>query len=807
MSNVLVLQVVKAIDREAHPDGFNLTIRAVDRGQPQSRSTTRQLLVVMRDTNDQAPRFERASYAVRVSECVPVGTPLTFIRALDADSGQNAEVTYTLTDGGRRLRLHPVTGLLSVAAPLDADGVAAVLRATAVAEDRGNSGVRRSATTSVEVTVSDCNDNTPAFAETRRQVALREGQAAGTVVARVAATDGDSGDNGYVSYSLMNELPSFLVDASTGEVRTRVVLDFESMRHQFVLRVRASDWGSPYRREAETTLTMHLIDVNDNRPRFTTLNCTVQLPLDAAVGSRLVTVAAIDFDATDQVSYAIVAGAGDDCFQVDSASGDIVSNCDLRGRRAGSVVTLVVTASDGPHESDPMSVTLTFTSTGELGSHCKESGAAEELARLSRAAERANMPRRVPTLAPPPSNSHAPRFDGSAPQRVSVAEDVAVGTELLRFTATDADYGYEGLLQYVIADGNDGGAFRVDTATGALIVLSGLDRERRAHYPLVVVVSDSGRVPRSASTTVHIAVQDINDNAPAFERARYSVSVAESVRVNTTLLRLAASDADAGVNADITFSIVPTDDRFSVDPRSGVVIVARPLDRERHAHHRVVVMATDGCRRRPLSASAVIEVEVTDVNDNAPAFQPPAVHVRVREDAPVGSIVAVVTAADPDQGSSGVVRYQLQGRGADHFEMDRLTGAVRIAAPLDFETRSLYNLTARAKDRGEPSLATRAHVVIEVVDVDENLHAPLFSDFVVEAEIAEDRPRRSEVMTLTARDDDVNNPATVPADYAVTYSIRGGTGIGRFTIDNNGQFTSYNLLLDGERVVKFVNPN
>ena len=121
----------------------------------------------------------------------------------------------------------------------------------------------------------------------------------------------------------------------------------------------------------------------------------------------------------------------------------------------------------------------------------------------------------------------------------------------------------------------------------------------------------------------------------------------------------------------------------------------------------------------------------------------------------------------------------------ERFSIDRVTGTVRLARRLDFEDRSVYNLTVRAKDRGSPSLSSEAYLAVEVVDVNENLYAPRFEDFVTEASVRENAPPGTIVAKVTATDSDPPGD-----DSRLSYVIRGGTGLGLFSIDNEGQFLS-----------------
>jgi len=138
------------------------------------------------------------------------------------------------------------------------------------------------------------------------------------------------------------------------------------------------------------------------------------------------------------------------------------------------------------------------------------------------------------------------------------------------------------------------------------------------------------------------------------------------------------------------------------------------------------------------------------------------------------------------------VRYAIvdgddDGGGGGYFDVDRVTGVVRLTHPVSFREHETFNLTLRARDRAAQSpLASTTTMIVDLVPVSRNLHAPLFSDFVLQARVRENQPAGTSVMPVVAADDDVDNPAASSMDYHVVYSIRNGTGLGRFSIDSKG---------------------
>ena len=190
--------------------------------------------------------------------------------------------------------------------------------------------------------------------------------------------------------------------------------------------------------------------------------------------------------------------------------------------------------------------------------------------------------------------------------------------------------------------------------TGLLRVMGSLDRERRARYELNLTVLDLGQPQRSAWQVLPVIVTDVNDNPPRFELPVISASIAETSLVGTSVAQLKATDADDGDNARITYHLLSDASDFRLDATSGLLTVAAPLDRERSDFYELSVVARDsGTSGSGLSSRALIRIRILDVNDVAPRFGRTYQLVKVREDTPVGAVVALMQANDPDLGMGG----------------------------------------------------------------------------------------------------------------------------------------------------------
>lgn len=197
-----VIEVHKILDREVNPFGYNLTLRAVDRGKP-PRDCYMKIPVRLIDYNDNRPIFSREVYEYSVAETAPTNTPVIRLKVLDRDDGKNAQVHLEIVGGNENgdFRINSKTGMLYTNARLDAEMKKSYIF-TISAIDQGNTGTRKQSSAKVQINVEDRNDENPVFEKSNMTIWVDENEPAGTIVAKVRATDADSSENGYVSYSI-----------------------------------------------------------------------------------------------------------------------------------------------------------------------------------------------------------------------------------------------------------------------------------------------------------------------------------------------------------------------------------------------------------------------------------------------------------------------------------------------------------------------------------------------------------------------------------------------------------------------------
>ncbi|XP_048032620.1 protocadherin Fat 1 isoform X2 [Megalobrama amblycephala] len=791
-SKEYMIKAIKEVEWEGYSFGYNLTLQAKDKGNPPKFSSA--IVVRVRSPGEytETPTFEKSIYRVTLSEFAPPHTPVIMVKTVQKHSKIKYMLEFKMQQHENPFVINPNTGLITTTAPIKAESVSHY-EFDVVTSDR-------QAVTKVVVSISDVNNNAPTFQKSNFEASIAEHVPIGTSVLTVSAADKDDGENGYVTYSIVNvNKQPFVVDYFTGVISTAEDLDYEIMPSKFSLRIRASDWGSPFRREAEAVVSITLTNLNDNKPQFENIDCDVTVPRSLGVGEQIIVVSAIDADDLGIVQYRIDSGNNMNLFELDSSSGVLTLKKSLRDGDAAkkSFHHLQITASDGEISSTPMFLNLTVVSAFKhVHSKCAQTGVLRTVAGLLLFDSKLHSQKEAEDeFADIHSvNRHAPRFIESTPTVIEVKEDLPVGTSVALLRATDSDSGFNGKLLFVIAEGDFDSCFTIESDTGWLKVFQPLDRETTDSYTLNITVYDLGLPQKSSSHILDVKILDANDNSPKFLQREYSVDISEDTTMATEIIQLEAKDKDLGVNGMVRYSFLTETDKFVIHEETGIVTVIGLLDREAIPSFVLRVAAFDAAVDEPkMVSTALLHINLKDVNDNAPTFIPQQYHIRVREDIPVGTLVLWLETHDPDLGLSGQVRYSLTDGEDGSFQLDKMTGALYVSQTLDFETKQVYNLTAKAKDRGKPNpLSSTCFIQVEIVDVNENMYRPSFPFFVDWGAVSEDAPVGTSVMKVTAHDEDSGR------DGEVRYSLRGGSGLGVFTIDEQSGIIRTQETLDRE---------
>ncbi|KAM6924214.1 protocadherin Fat 2 [Xenentodon cancila] len=779
----------KRIKWSQTPFGLNLSLQAKDSSMPSLLSPVTQIHIPADHYSPLA--FLEDTYIVTLSEFSPPKTHVVIVSVTSVDYN----VTFSIKNNpdSSNFKINPKTGIIVTAEKFDYE------RKNRYEFDVvANHG---EAETHIVVEITDENDNSPQFTQTSYQATLDENTPVGSSVLKVSAFDSDKGKNGFVTYAIANPGPlPFTIDPFTGVISTSEHLDYELMKRRYPLRVWASDSGSPFSHVSECLATITLNNINDNIPMFERMDCNITIPLDLPVRSTIAELSAIDLDELQQLQYIIESGNELHIFGIDPVSGVITLKKPIPPQEGSFTLRVVVT--DGKHHSEPSVVRVTVTNKGENATlRCLETGIFKQLTdKLIESIKPVLINQKEESYSDVHiANRHSPKFLTSIPSSIDVPENHPLNSTILQFKATDGDSGFNSKLVYAISSGNEDGCFSIDTFSGELKLVCPLDRETKEFYILNITIYDLGIPQRSAWKFVAINVMDANDNPPYFEQSRYVMRVPENTEINSAIFTARAVDVDYDLNGKVRYSLLTSTDMFKVDEFTGELIVTGPLDRESSPRHDLLIEARDSAKLSPQLFSTInLVVVLQDINDNPPKFVPKVYHIKVAEDVPVGTLLVWLESVDLDLGSGGFVTYNLKNTENGIFHLDSSTGALTLERELDFERRPSYNLTVRAVDHGLPrSLSSSCFVEIEILDVNENLHRPIFSEFVYEAAVMEDAAVGTSVVTLTASDKDHGR------DGVVRYHIHDGSGLGVFSIDEETGVIRTKETLDREMVPSY----
>ncbi|NWV16630.1 PCDG5 protein, partial [Origma solitaria] len=361
-------------------------------------------------------------------------------------------------------------------------------------------------------------------------------------------------------------------------------------------------------------------------------------------------------------------------------------------------------------------------------------------------------------------NDNVPSFrQGEIELRMS--ETTAPGAQFPLARAHDPDTGRNSLQSYELS-GDEHFSLAVQAGPGGdqrpeLVLAKALDREEAAFHELVLRASDGGDPALTGTARMRVTVVDANDNAPVFSQSEYTVRVPEDMPVGSTLVTVSATDPDEGLNGLVKYSLKKETDMasdiFHLDSETGQIKLLRSLDFEEGDSYELEAQAHDS---GALFDTAKVTITVTDVNDNVPELIVSSKVNEISEDAPAGTVVALLHVQDRDSGLNGEVRCSLDGKVPFRLEKSYEDYyRVVTARELDREQVSEYNLTVRAADGGSPPLQSSAVLALRVLDVNDN--APVFAQERYSARVAENNAAGALVLTVLARDADWGQNARV----------------------------------------------
>nr|XP_014343935.1 PREDICTED: cadherin-23 [Latimeria chalumnae] len=701
-----VVYVNRPLDRERVSE-YRLTVTVKDNPENArySRRDSDLVIISISDENDNRPIFTQSAYQAEIMENSPAGTQIVLLNgpiiALDNDQGANATPRYRLLGSRADLfNINSSSGIISVkpGRVIDREQLSNTrLEFMLVAEDIGG----LNSTAGLTLMVLDENDNSPVFNPPTVTTNLQENSPPGFSVIQITATDADFGPNQQLSYRIQSGAQDrFLIDPVSGVIKVANVSVDREERDNYRLTIVATDHGTPPR-SGSATLNIFIDDVNDFRPQFVNPIQTVTVTENAAPGSVIAEVTAIDRDLRPRLEYYII-----EIVAKDDSNALVEDQQSTFGIHFNTGAVFVRTA---------LNRELVATYEITISVHDNASDIVDHSV---------SIPNAKLTVNVLDVNDNPPRFRpfGVIAFNERILEGATAGTTLISVSAVDPDKGPNGQITYQLVNPPPGGYVRLeDPAAGKIVANRTVDYEQVQWLNFTVKAADHGTPPKSAEVPVWLQIIDINDNNPIFTQLSYQKAVFEDISLGSVVLTVSAIDLDSGPFSQIEYSLVDGEGRFGINPTTGDIYILSSLDREKKDHYTLTAVAKDNPRASSTNRrenSVQVLITVLDVNDYRPKFSKSLYNTSVYENEPGGTSVITMTATDLDEGENGVMTYDMNGPGVEAFKIDRDTGLITSQRLLQSYER--FNLTVVATDKGRPPLWGTTRLQIEVIDVNDN---------------------------------------------------------------------------------------
>ncbi|MEQ2202175.1 hypothetical protein XENOCAPTIV_026244, partial [Xenoophorus captivus] len=438
-----------------------------------------------------------------------------------------------------------------------------------------------------------------------------------------------------------------------------------------------------------------IADVNDNVPTFMDKSFSLNISESSPVGERFLLPLAVDADSSSNSvkNYKL---SVNEYFSLDVQSG---------GEHGASAELVLLKALDREKQGV---IKLTLSATD--GGRPPKTGTLQIIVNVLDV------------------NDNTPSFSKTL-YKARVNENAPVGSVVIQLNATDLDEGDNGKVVYSFfkrANFNPSDIFLINAETGDVSVKRELDYETQSAYEIHVQATDKGSSPRRSNGKLLIEVVDVNDNAPEIIVTSLMNPVKEDAETGSVVALVTVTDKDGGKNGQTRCKLVgSTPFKLNSNYKSYYsLVVDGPLDREAHPSYNVTIIANDD-GVPSLSSSSVINVQVADVNDNAPRFLDPVINIYVKENSPVGASIFTIRAVDPDVNENARVTYSLEGDAknipvSSFININSETGDIVSLQSFNHEELKTFAFKVKATDSGVPPLSSNVTVNLCILDENDN---------------------------------------------------------------------------------------
>ncbi|XP_028815758.1 protocadherin beta-16-like [Denticeps clupeoides] len=571
----------------------------------------------------------------------------------------------------------------------------------------------------IELEITDINDNVPHFRRDVIHLDISESTPVGERFSLNNAVDLDVGVNSVKTYHI-SESDHFTVEIQTGrdgskfaDLILKRALDREEQAvHDLILT--AVDGGVPAR-SGTATVTVRVLDANDNAPAFDRESFTINLMENSPIGGLVVKLNATDLDEGSnseiEFSYSLYTSEKtQETFSLNQNNGEIRVK-EIINYEDFKIYDMEVIAKDKGSNS--------------LSGKCKL------------------------TILITDMNDNHPEISIKSFQN-PVKEDVAMDTVIAVVSVSDKDSGENGVVDVHISDKLP---FVLKSSSDnyyELIISETLDREKASEYDIMITVTDRGSPPLSDNETITLEVLDVNDNVPQFPKSFYTIPVMENNAPGALLSSLTAFDPDLRENQFLVYFIIEKEILntsvsmlFSINPENGNLYALKTFDFEIEKEFTFHVEARDS-GVPALSSNVTVHIIVMDQNDNTPVIVSPwrahgsVVEEKIARSTDKGTLVAKVIAIDKDSVHNSRITYQfLQNTDATLFSLDQYNGEIRTTRMFSYRDARHQRLVVIAKDNGDPALSATVTIKLSTVEtalksysdlIEEPLEYDIFSD-------------------------------------------------------------------------------
>ncbi|XP_078318233.1 cadherin EGF LAG seven-pass G-type receptor fmi-1-like [Crassostrea virginica] len=364
------------------------------------------------------------------------------------------------------------------------------------------------------------------------------------------------------------------------------------------------------------------------------------------------------------------------------------------------------------------------------------------------------------------SNHYPPVFSNSS-VTVNIKENSGISFPVYTMTATDRDNGKEGIIKYTIVQGNTD-AFSINESTGEIKLKTVLKCDP-TEYVLKIKASDQGFDPKSATGTLTIKVENVNDN-PVFENTNYGICVNPPLEANLTIAKIIAKDPDYQCtknNSDtiIKYTLLNHNDILNIN-RRGEIYTLKNLT---HPFHGGEINLTVEIRDY-YGGKAYTTLKISPGSNRDPIIRPKVAEINIKE-----NDTGIITKINVT-GRGGIITYKIvkSSMVSGFFSINNSTGELSLLRPLDREQYDRVSLIVEAYNQ-TCNCSCTSQVIIHIENVNDNL--PFFIGTPYKISIEEGKSKQC-IQKISASDKDVKDKleiTIIPSNWSDHFNLTPST--------------------------------